>query len=56
MIPINVLPMMIGRKVRFRKEPTRINNTVIIRNIKLKYVSVFDRMISFVVLSVDISV
>ena len=52
-IPINVLPMTIGRKVRFRKEPTRQSKTVMIKKIRLKYVNVLETIISFVVLSVD---
>ena len=54
-IPITVFPIIIGRNVRFLKEPTIMSRIVMTRNIRLKYVKTFEITISFVVLSVDIS-
>ena len=41
---------MTGRKVRSRKEPTRISSTARIAKIRIHYVNIFSCMISFVVL------
>ena len=38
MIPISVLPMMMGKKVRSRKDPTRISSTAMMAKTRLKYV------------------
>ena len=55
-IPITVLPMMTGRKVRFLNEPTIHSSTVSMRNIRLKYVSRLDLTICPTVFCVLISV
>ena len=54
-IPITVFPIIIGRNVRFLKDPTTISNIEIIKNMRLKYVHTFDNTISLLVLSVFIS-
>ena len=49
-IPIRVLAMMTGRKVKSRKDPTIQSRTASTTKIKLKYVKTLSCMISFVVL------
>ena len=51
-IPISVFAMITGRNVRLLKAPATINRRLMIRKIRLKYVSTFSFIMSLVVFAV----